>query len=407
MDKMKIKLAIITSSPGNVTSGGQISVRLLSKTLLKEGINHTVFTCENDNDYEWGSNNVIKHKLKKFQKFAQSVSIAELIAKKLFDLEQKGINIFHIYNMGAMGGCGLYKLLGGKSKVVATLNSYYGFCPIATYICNGKRKCNLVNRYKCLTYQKQKVFYNLFSFVYALIYPISVKLMKLLDGYIAVSEAVKKIYVDNGYDRNKINVIPNMYEVNNDEQIDTKYNNEIDIFKILYVGLLAKNKGVHILARAFQKMIDHRPNALLTLVGDGPLLNELESLVIDTKLEDKIVLPGAIMHSKIYSYYKNAHVFVLPGLWSDPFPRTLLEALSGGLPCVVSSIGSPPEIVGNAGLIFPLGDEYALSNLLIRLYDEPDLRLRLSSHCKERLKCFSQDKVIIQIINYYNRILEI
>lgn len=400
---LKEMIAIITSSPGNTVGGGEISARLLSKWLSIKGLKHIVFTCEKDCESRWGNeSNVIKYRLKQYQQYGQPITIAGLIACKLFMLGKKGINIFHIYNVGPLAGAGLYKLIGGRNKVIATLNNYLGICPVATYSCNGNIKCSWMARYRCLT-SKKPMFYKLLGLPYSIAFPVAVKLMKHLDGYIAISEAVKKIYVAHGYESDRIRVIPNFTEhhfqsFNHNGPAERPFN-------VLYVGQLADNKGVQILLKAFIKMVQQRPDVKLTIVGDGPLRPLLENLILGTGIENKVEFAGKVSHSHVMDFYRQAHVFVHPGLWHEPFGRTLLEAMSVGLPCVVSDVGAPPEIVGDAGLVFPAGDEDALADLLIRLYDNPELRLKLSSNCGARLKNYDPEKVVNQIIEFYEDVL--
>src|SRR5260221_14335510 len=65
-------------------------------------------------------------------------------------------------------------------------------------------------------------------------------------------------------------------------------------------------------------------------------------------------------------------------VWKEQFGRVLTEAMACGVPVVGSSSGAIPEVIGEAGLIFPEGDAAALAGCLAKLQQPPALRLALA-----------------------------
>ena len=209
----------------------------------------------------------------------------------------------------------------------------------------------------------------------SLVYPIVRYFMKNIDGYIALSEDVKRIYSLAGYNSNDIVVIPNFTEFDfNDTYIAKKPG---QFFNLIYVGRLDKCKGVDTLIKAVNLMLISETRTLvkLTIIGDGPEKNPLQKLVKELGIEDHVNFEGYISHSNIMEFYKIADVFVHPCLFPEPFGRTIIEAMSFGLPCIVSDKGAPPEIVSNAGLVHTAGDYRDLYKKIKLLRDNDNLGL--------------------------------
>jgi len=88
------------------------------------------------------------------------------------------------------------------------------------------------------------------------------------------------------------------------------------------------------------------------------------------ELDDQITFTGQIPYEQIPREYARADVFVHPGVWPEPFGRTVLEAMQAGLPVVCTDVGGPADVVREAELRCEPGDpdglaakiEFAYSN---------------------------------------------
>jgi glycosyltransferase involved in cell wall biosynthesis len=104
----------------------------------------------------------------------------------------------------------------------------------------------------------------------------------------------------------------------------------------------------------FLKQIRSFDGLQILLVGDGPDTNLIRQFIKQNKLEKKIIILGNLSPSKLYTYYQNAHLAVLPSFY-DQSPLVLPEAAMMGLPLLVSErCGNHPELVksGLNGFIF-------------------------------------------------------
>src|SRR5207249_7906110 len=129
-------------------------------------------------------------------------------------------------------------------------------------------------------------------------------LAKKVDRYIAVSDYVKQEYIRQGFNENKISVVPNSLDLNHFAS-RTKISHEG--FNILYVGRMSEEKGVNVLIRAFAiaSKTTHKKIRLI-LVGDGPEISQYRDLVKEIGIEDKVTFTGHQGQNTIQYYYSIA-----------------------------------------------------------------------------------------------------
>lgn len=132
---------------------------------------------------------------------------------------------------------------------------------------------------------------------------------------------------------------------------------------ILSVGTLKKVKDHATLIRAFARL-SSTLNAKLMILGDGLLKEELESLISELKLQDRVSMPGFI--SDPYPWFRSADLFVLSSQ-REGFGNVIVEALECGVPVVSTDCPSgPSEILENGrfGKLVPIGDPDAMSSAM-------------------------------------------
>jgi glycosyltransferase involved in cell wall biosynthesis len=178
-------------------------------------------------------------------------------------------------------------------------------------------------------------------------------------------------------------------------------------FVIGYVGRLVEEKGVKVLLRAVAKL---EGRWRLRILGGGPLRKELESLAIRMGIAERVIFDAPIPSTQMPHYYNQLDVLVLPSLttpsWKEQFGRVLIEAMACGVPVLGSDSGEIPNIIGDAGLIFPEGDVDGLCSKLTQLLTEPSLRNELSLRGRGRvLSHYTQSKVAAETHKVYCELL--
>jgi len=117
----------------------------------------------------------------------------------------------------------------------------------------------------------------------------------------------------------------------------------------LFVGRVAVQKGVFELLEAFALWREERPDATLTIVGDGPAFQDVEATVAQLGLETSVRLEGAKPADSIAEYFAAADALVHLS-YLETFGLTVLEALLAELPVLVTRCGGPQETTAHAQL---------------------------------------------------------
>jgi len=149
--------------------------------------------------------------------------------------------------------------------------------------------------------------------------------------------------------------------------------------RLLFVGWVDREKGVGELLEACRVLARDR-RFELTLVGEGNLSRDAKDFVAKHGLDACIRFAGWRSGADLHDAYARADVFVLPS-WSEGLPNAMVEAMAAGLACVVSSVGSVPDVVedGESALLVPPRDIAALERALARVIDDSGLRARLGA----------------------------
>jgi glycosyltransferase involved in cell wall biosynthesis len=183
-----------------------------------------------------------------------------------------------------------------------------------------------------------------------------------------------------------------------------------DFFTLAFVGRLVVEKGLDTLIDAVEQLThsgEHVPVRLL-IIGDGPYRSEIVQYA--KKLGDSVQFVAAMPPAQIAQQLRQLDALVLPSrttsVWKEQFGRVLIEAMACGVPVIGSDSGAIPEVVGEAGLIFPEGDARALADCLRRLIDSPELRAELVRRGTARVQAhYTQERIAQRTLEFYQRLL--
>lgn len=150
------------------------------------------------------------------------------------------------------------------------------------------------------------------------------------------------------------------------------------------VGRLHPDKDQATLIRGFSEALPRLPeNCLLTIMGSGPLEDELKALTARLGISKHVRFLGQVPGGR--RYFKAFDVFALTSD-HEPFGMVLLEAMAAGVPIVCSNCGGGREVVVGAGLLTPLGDAKELAEALVELSAlTPDSLNDLRERMRKRL----------------------
>jgi glycosyltransferase involved in cell wall biosynthesis len=166
---------------------------------------------------------------------------------------------------------------------------------------------------------------------------------------------------------------------------------------VIYVGRLSHEKGLRSLIGGFALAARQVPEAVLALVGNGAMRPELEALARQTNLSaGQIRFVGRVAASEIPFWLRASDIFSLTSP-SEGFACALLEAMSVGLPSVVSAIPANLQLIdeGVHGLTVPYDGEEAIADAFVKLFRDEVLRRRMGDAAHLRaVENYSTAKVI-------------
>lgn len=181
-----------------------------------------------------------------------------------------------------------------------------------------------------------------------------------------------------------------LFLVSNPVNIPDKFATPSESSRILNVGRLVPQKAQHLLIEAMSVINGEIRNEwTLEIFGDGEEEENLKSFVEETELEDVIHFRGVV--NDLSEPYRSAGMFVLPSIYEGT-PNALLEAMSYGLPCIISDAQTGVlDLIedGKNGLIFRSEDSKGLSEKIKFLMDNPDLRDEMGRKARKSIEPFS------------------
>jgi glycosyltransferase involved in cell wall biosynthesis len=165
---------------------------------------------------------------------------------------------------------------------------------------------------------------------------------------------------------------------------------------VVFVGRLAREKELPSLIRAFAAVRRDVPDATLVLVGDGPLRSELETIAAGLSPDGAVRFTGRQTGAEVRDWLQASDVFALVSS-NEGLACSLLEAMSAGLPSVVSDIPANVQLVETEvhGLHVALGSPDSIAAGLHRLLSDVPLRAHMGAAARQRvLAGYSVDKVM-------------
>ncbi|MEL7043675.1 MAG: glycosyltransferase [Pseudomonadota bacterium] len=214
-------------------------------------------------------------------------------------------------------------------------------------------------------------------------------LERLTDQITAISEATRAALVDFEFLRgDRIQVVYNgirglEVDARDSTQLRSKLGIPADAPVLGTIARFDPIKNHAMMLRAFRLVLDQHPDCRLILVGDGEERGNIEALIADLGIARSIVLPGYVPKPDMWLAIMD--VFLLSS-FSEGTSMTLLEAMSLGKPCVVTSVGGNPEIVldRQSGTVTPSDQAQPFADAISELLNNHGLLSRLGQGASDR-----------------------
>jgi glycosyltransferase involved in cell wall biosynthesis len=171
------------------------------------------------------------------------------------------------------------------------------------------------------------------------------------------------------------------------------------------VGRLVPAKDHAVMLQVAVDVLRTHPETTFLLVGGGPLERELRTRVRRLALERRVWLMGE--REDDADLMSALDIFLLTSN-REGMPNAVMEAMTLGLPCVVSNTGASAELVvaGETGYVCPVGDRDALATSVRRLLEDEECRKRFGANGKARMaREFAPDRMADATGALYSRLL--
>lgn len=177
-------------------------------------------------------------------------------------------------------------------------------------------------------------------------------------------------------------------------------------FHIGYAGGLLPEKGVDLLLRA---SADLPGQWQVSMVGSGNQATNLARLSKELGIAERVHVGERLASEQMPDFYRSLDVLVLPSRtrpnWKEQFGRVLIEAMACGVAVIGSDSGEIPNVIGEAGLIFPEEDVDALRRCLQLLLADEAARKRLAAAGRRRaLTHFTMRRIAQETVGIYEEL---
>ncbi len=245
--------------------------------------------------------------------------------------------------------------------------------------------------------------------------PLAIGLYRMAEGWlnrhasrrtIFVSKTIRQIYLEGRLvPPEKAALVPNGLEADWFGPALHILRPEQEI-RFLFVGRLAREKGIENLAAAFETVAGRVPGARLQAAGEGPKREALIRAAEAGNWRKQLDLLGLQIRGKVRETMHAADVFVLPSDF-ESFSYTLLEAMACGLPCIATDVGGNRDLVetGVSGLLVPGRDPASLAEAMLQLAENPEVRVSMGREGALRAREYTLQRMIDGTRSVYSEVL--
>lgn len=198
-----------------------------------------------------------------------------------------------------------------------------------------------------------------------------------------------------GIDREKI-----IQEASMREELCNQLNISTESFLILSAGELNRNKNQKVVIEAIANIKENQQIHYI-VCGVGPLEKELKQLAIDRGVSENVHFLG--YREDIIKLMKSSDLFVMPS-YREGLSRAIMEAMASGLPVMASKIRGNVDLISEqGGRLFEPSDINKVSEGIIEIYNNPNLRNEMGQHNLKLSRSYDIEKIVYSLSNVYDK----
>ena len=354
------KIALITDTFFDV-NGVSNSIKRMIREAVRRNIDFTVVTCVSPEDLERHLRDsetqqyIASGRLKVFASIAHmgfpEYDGLQICFPPMLDmlkyLQEGGFTKIQLSTPGVIGIAGL---IAAKLLQIETAATYHTSVP--EYVENYTKDVSL----EAIAWKYMLFFYH------------------SVDEMLVPSKFVAKLLHKRGLRNRKLLILDRWVDVerfhprNRNENYWTRQGVENSAVKFVYVGRVAVEKNLHLLAQAFAKLTASGANAHMIIIGDGPFRSTLATQFAGLR----VTFTGYLHGDELATALASCDVKVFPST-TDTWGNAPLEAQASGLPVIVTDIGGPAELMqhGVTGLMVRGNDVRSLHEAMAHMMSQP------------------------------------
>jgi glycosyltransferase involved in cell wall biosynthesis len=248
-----------------------------------------------------------------------------------------------------------------------------------------------------------KMFLQILNPLFYLLSKLTLQKAKII---IVINQKTKDILRHNGIKEKKIIIIPPGIDINKFRYISYS-SKKSKAIELLATGYLLNRKGFDCILEAIANIVSTNKNIFLTIVGDGPQMENLKKKTDKLKIDKYVRFAGFVPNKDINTYYEKSHIY-LNMSYAEGFATVCLEAMASGLAIISSKVGGFEDAIqdGVNGYLINKGDSEALANKINYLVENVKFIEKLGEKARETIaEHYDWDKSIIpQYLDIYSKI---
>ena len=389
-----MRIGIFTDSYYPHISGVSTSVEMLKNTLEKMGhhvyivapnLDNNKFGYEKDNKIIW---------LPGIKTGIYKTKLTEIYSKKAMHIIKNEWKLDIVHSQTEFG-VGYFSRIVSKKLNIPVVHTYHTlYEDYVHYITHGKFN----NLAKKLVIKLTRYYCD-----------------KKCDELIVPTNKIKKLFIEKYNINRDIHVIPsgidldkfypNQNIIDKVNKLKKKYKISVKDFVIGSVGRIAEEKSFDKIIYNMQDLVKINKNIKFMLVGDGPSINELKTLVQKLDLDKNVIFTGLISYDQIQIYYQIFDVMVSYSK-TETQGLTIIEGLAAEKPVVCICDDSFKEMVQNGynGYLFKNDDEFKKD--IWNLFSDNTLYKEMCNNAKNSIYAYSKEVFASSILKVYNKAIQ-
>ncbi|HDQ22541.1 MAG TPA: glycosyltransferase family 1 protein [Candidatus Uhrbacteria bacterium] len=287
-----------------------------------------------------------------------------------------------------------------KIPVVWTMHDYHAICPNYRLFTQGQvcERCKVYRYYNCYKFRclKNDKAMSFLAMLEMYLHKIILKSYDKIDIFISPSRFLADKVKQWGIKPDKVKHLYNFIDLDNFQPISEHGDG------LVYFGRLSEEKGLLTLLEAMKGL----GKINLSLIGEGPQKEQILDYIEKNKLNN-VYLLGYKKGLELYDLIKKSRLVIMPSIWHENNPISVLEAFALAKPVIASDLGGLPELVENSktGYLFKAGQADDLKNKIKSVYNDAEACLKLGKNARRKAEKISSGQAhLAEILQIYKNI---